>query len=58
MKPQNEKCRSIQGASLSDWPRKPYAPPQIIHETQLEVRAGSPLGLDPLEDLLSIEMSE
>jgi hypothetical protein len=26
-------------------PRKPYQSPAIIHELQLETRAGSPLGL-------------
>ncbi len=33
--------------------RKPYLPPAIIHELDLETRAGSPLGLpDPLgEDI-------
>jgi len=24
-------------------PRKPYQPPRVIHEAELEVRAGSPL---------------
>jgi hypothetical protein len=30
--------------------RKPYTPPQIIHELELETCAGSPLG-NPLEPL-------
>ena len=30
--------------------RAPYAPPAIVHESDLEVRAGTPLGLpDPLD---------
>ena len=32
--------------------RKPYAKPEIIHELELETRAGSPLGIpnpDPLD---------
>ena len=30
--------------------RKPYPPPEIVHELELETRAGSPLGLpDPLD---------
>jgi hypothetical protein len=30
--------------------RKPYTPPEIVHELELETRAGSPLGLpDPLD---------
>jgi hypothetical protein len=30
--------------------RKPYSPPEIVHELELETRAGSPLGLpDPLD---------
>ena len=30
--------------------RKPYIRPEIIHELELETRAGSPLGLpDPLD---------
>ncbi|MFQ5593657.1 MAG: hypothetical protein ACE5HA_05875 [Anaerolineae bacterium] len=31
--------------------RKPYARPRIIHELELETRAGSPLGIDPLDPL-------
>ena len=27
--------------------RKPYSKPEIIHELDLETRAGSPLGIDP-----------
>jgi hypothetical protein len=30
--------------------RRPYEPPQVVYEAQLEVRAGSPLGIpDPLD---------
>jgi hypothetical protein len=30
--------------------RKPYTKPEIVHELELETRAGSPLGLpDPLD---------
>jgi hypothetical protein len=28
--------------------RKPYSKPAVIHELELETRAGSPLGLPPL----------
>jgi hypothetical protein len=32
--------------------RKPYAKPEIIHELELETRAGSPLGIpDPFDPL-------
>lgn len=31
--------------------RKPYEPPAVVYETELEVRAGSPLGMpDPWLD--------
>lgn len=31
--------------------RKPYVKPEIIHELELETRAGSPLIIDPLDPL-------
>jgi hypothetical protein len=31
-------------------PQKPYTPPAIVHELEIETRAGSPLGgVDPLD---------
>ena len=35
---------------------RPYTPPQIIYESELEIRAGSPLGIpgNPL-DLLGLD---
>ena len=35
-------------------PRKPYTPPAILHELALETRAGSVLGVDPVEEILGI----
>ncbi len=36
--------------------RKPYTQPMVVFETELETRAGSPLGLvDPLADPLNLE---
>ncbi len=35
--------------------RKPYTPPAILHELALETRAGSLLGVDPLNDLFGID---
>jgi len=32
--------------------RKPYQTPEIIHELELETRAGSPNSVDPLPGLL------
>ena len=34
--------------------RKPYAKPEIIHELELETRAGSPLGMPDLFDPLGL----
>ena len=34
--------------------RKVYSKPAIIHELELETRAGSPLGVDPFEDATGI----
>jgi hypothetical protein len=31
--------------------RKPYTKPAIVHELELEVRAGTPLVIDPLDPL-------
>lgn len=33
-------------------PRKPYQPPAIVYRGILQAQAGSPLGVDPLHDLL------
>ena len=30
-------------ASIADLERKPYQPPAVVHEIELEIRAGSPL---------------
>ncbi len=34
-----------------EFPKQDYAPPAIVHEGKLEVRAGSPLGRDPGAEL-------
>ena len=34
--------------------RKPYTPPAITHELELETRAGSPLGMPDLFDPLGL----
>ena len=34
--------------------RKPYTKPEIIHELELETRAGSPLGMPDLFDPLGL----
>lgn len=31
--------------------RKPYSKPEVIHELELETRAGSPTGVDPIDIL-------
>ena len=33
--------------------RKPYETPAVVYEAPLEVRAGSPLGIDPLGELVN-----
>ena len=44
--------RSFQGEVSQIKPRKPYTKPEIIHEPELETRAGSPLGMpDPFDPL-------
>jgi hypothetical protein len=46
-----EPLESSDGLSII---RKLYVKPQIIHEFDLETKAGSPLGVDPLDsDLLN-----
>jgi hypothetical protein len=41
---------AIMSEEIKKIDRKPYSPPEIIHELELETRAGSPLGLpDPLD---------
>ncbi len=37
---------------------QPYISPRIVHELRLETRAGSPLGIDPLIDPLSLGVPE
>ena len=36
-------------------PGEPYTPPAILHELALETRAGSPLGVNPLNDLFGTD---
>lgn len=44
--------RSFQDEVRQIKPRKPYSKPEIIVELEMEVRAGSPLGIpDPLDPL-------
>jgi len=44
--------RSSQGEASRPETRKPYAKPEIIHELELETRAGSLLGMpDPFDPL-------
>lgn len=38
--------------------RKPYVKPEIIHELELETRAGSPLGMPDPFDPLGLEPPE
>jgi hypothetical protein len=41
---------SIDKQETGGAPHKPYTPPAIIHELEIETRAGSPLGgMDPLD---------
>ena len=41
-----------EGIEVQPKTRKPYAKPEIIHELELETRAGSPLGIpDPFDPL-------
>ena len=41
-----------EGIEVQPETRKPYVKPEIIHELELETRAGSPLGMpDPLDPL-------
>lgn len=41
-----------EGAEVQPGTRKPYSKPEIIHELELETRAGSPLGMpDPFHPL-------
>ena len=34
---------------------KPYQPPAVVHELDLETRAGSPLRINPIVDPLGID---
>jgi len=38
--------------------KKPYTKPKVIHESKLEVRAGSPLGFDLLGSITPDYMNE
>ena len=41
-----------EGIEVQPKTRKPYTKPEIIHELELETRAGSPLGMpDPFDPL-------
>jgi hypothetical protein len=40
---------------VDDVERKDYVKPAIIHELQLETRAGTPTGVDPLVDPLGLD---
>ena len=42
----------VEGVEVRPETRKPYVKPEIIHELELETRAGSPLGMpDPFDPL-------
>jgi len=44
------KLKTIPSENIERKDRKPYTKPQIIHELELEIRAGSPLDFeDPLD---------
>ena len=40
-----------EGIEVQPETRKPYSKPEIIHELELETRAGTPLVIDPLDPL-------
>jgi len=44
--------------SMENKIKKPYEKPMVIHESKLEVRAGSPLGFDPLGSITPDYMKE
>ena len=47
-----ERSEERESVEVQPEARKPYTKPQIIHELELETRAGSPLGMpDPLDPL-------
>ena len=43
-----------EGVEVQPETRKPYTKPEIIHELELETRAGSPLGMPDLFDPLGL----
>jgi len=43
-----------EGVEVQPQARKPYSKPEIIHELELETRAGSPLGIPDLFDPLGL----
>ena len=52
LRPEQQLPQSSQSEACPAAPRKPYTKPEIIHELELETRAGSPLGMpDPFDPL-------
>ena len=49
----NQNYRELQPSPL-----RPFVPPAIIHEIKLEIEAGSPLGLDLLDDPMNLGSGE
>ena len=52
------KNTKVEGNGVETRPptRKPYAKPKIIHELELETRAGSPLSIHDQLDPLGLEL--
>jgi len=46
----------VEGVEVQPEARKPYTKPEIIHELELETRAGSPLGMPDLLDPFGLEL--
>ena len=59
MSQKHERIEEGEGIEVQSETRKPYAKPKILHELELEPRAGSPLGMpdlfDPLDPLGLLE---
>ena len=53
-----ETMKENRKAARPEAERKPYRKPAILHELELEVRAGSPLGLPHPGDLLGLGTGE
>jgi len=51
MSQEPERVEGKEGVKVQPRTRKPYAKPRILHELELETRAGSPLSPDPLDPL-------